>query len=109
MPLARLDSITFIGLEPILVDVEIDITESDKPNLVIVGLPDAVVRESKDRVLAAIKNSGFARSNNLYITVNLAPGSIRKEGTVYDLPIAIGLLHTLGVISTQNHSNFLIM
>ena len=65
-----------------------------------VGLPDAAVRESKERVRAAIKNSGFTYPIGR-ITVNLAPADTRKEGSFYDLPIAIGLLTATGQIDQQ--------
>ena len=83
-------SCALVGLEGQLVDVEVDISQG-LTSLVIVGLPDAAVNESKERVRAAIANSGlpFPRGR---ITVNLAPADVRKEGPAYDLPIAVGLL-----------------
>lgn len=96
MPVARLHCISLIGLEAIPVDVEVDVRPSDKMSLVIVGLPDLAVRESKDRVLTAIKNEGFSLER-LHCTVNLAPGNLRKEGVFYDLPIALGLLSAAGM------------
>jgi magnesium chelatase family protein len=101
-------SIAFIGLEPLTVEVEVDVSQGEKLNLVIVGLPDAVVRESKDRVLAAVKNSGYARPN-LYITVNLAPGGVKKEGALYDLPIALGMLVATDIIKTQIYTDYFII
>ncbi|MFN8484320.1 MAG: YifB family Mg chelatase-like AAA ATPase [Anaerolineae bacterium] len=88
--LAKVVSCALVGLEGQLVDVEVDISQG-MTSLVIVGLPDAAVNESKERVRAAIANSGlpFPRGR---ITVNLAPADVRKEGPAYDLPIAVGLL-----------------
>jgi len=97
MTFAKLYSVALLGLDALLVDVEIDVNNSDKQSLVIVGLPDTAVRESKDRVLAALKHSHFPMST-MYCTVNLAPGDLKKEGSLYDLPIALGLLCALGRI-----------
>ncbi len=84
-------SCAIVGLDAQIVDVEVDITPG-QPFFSIVGLPDAAVRESKDRVYAAIRNSGYSFPANKRITVNLAPADLRKEGPAYDLPIALGVL-----------------
>lgn len=95
MSLARIHSVALVGLEALRVEIEIDVTRvEEKQTLVIVGLPDASVRESKDRVLAAIKNSGYS-IGTIHSTINLAPGDLRKEGPLYDLPIALGILQGL--------------
>src|SRR5690242_3988467 len=88
--LARVYSCAVIGLEGVVVEVEVD-TGQGLPSMVIVGLPDTAVQESRERVQAAIKNAGliFPRKR---VTVNLAPASVRKEGPAYDLPIALGVL-----------------
>ncbi len=95
--LAKVQSCAVIGLEGALVEVEIDLSNGLQA-FTIVGLPDAAVNESKERVRSAIKNSGclfpFKR-----ITVNLAPADLRKEGPAYDLPIAIGILVASGQIN----------
>ncbi len=102
MSLSRIYSVALLGLEALLVEVEVDVSGGgDKQMLFIVGLPDTAVKESKDRVLAAVKNSGY-QASNMYCTVNLAPGDLRKEGALYDLPIAIGLLLSLGHIPKSN-------
>jgi len=88
--LAKVTSCAVVGLDGALVDVEVDIANG-QPGFTIVGLPDAAVQESRERVRAAIKNSGFAYPYKR-ITVNLAPADLRKEGPAYDLPIAVGLL-----------------
>jgi magnesium chelatase family protein len=89
--LAKVISCAIVGLEAEIVEVEVDIIQG-YPNFAMVGLPDAAVRESRDRVHAAIKNSGFNFPANKRITVNLAPADLRKEGPAYDLPIAVGIL-----------------
>ncbi|MEM7117970.1 MAG: YifB family Mg chelatase-like AAA ATPase [Chloroflexota bacterium] len=89
--LAKILSCAINGLEADSVEVEVDIIRG-YPNFAIVGLPDAAVRESRDRVHAAIKNSGLTFPGNKRITVNLAPADLRKEGPAYDLPIAVGVL-----------------
>jgi len=88
--LARVYSCAVIGLEGVVVEVEVD-TANGLPTVTIVGLPDAAVKESRERVEAAIKNSGFQFPRKR-ITVNLAPAAVRKEGPAYDLPIALGVL-----------------
>ena len=83
MSLSRLHSIALHGLDAIRLEVEVDIGKTaDKQILIIVGLPDARVKESKDRVLAAIRNAGHA-IGPVYCTINLAPGDLRKEGPLY--------------------------
>jgi magnesium chelatase family protein len=88
--LARVYSCAVIGLEGVIVEVEVDDGDG-LPGITIVGLPDAAVQESRERVQAAIRNAGqsFPRKR---IIVNLAPASVRKEGPAYDLPIALGVL-----------------
>jgi magnesium chelatase family protein len=88
--LARVSSCAVVGLDGALVDVEVDVS-SGQVGFTIVGLPDAAVQESRERVRAAIRNSGFTYPLKR-ITVNLAPADLRKEGPAYDLPIAIGVL-----------------
>src|SRR5688572_20947993 len=88
--LAKVISCAIVGLEAEIVEVEVDITNG-MPTFMLVGLPDAAVRESRDRVHAAIKNSGLSFPNKR-LTVNLAPADLRKEGPAYDLPIAVGIL-----------------
>ena len=88
--LAVVHSCAVIGLEGVVVEVEVD-TANGLPKITIVGLPDAAVQESRERVQAAIKNAGFYFPRKR-ITVNLAPASVRKAGPVYDLPIALGIL-----------------
>ncbi len=88
--LAKVTSCALVGLEGVIVEVEVD-TSRGMPSLIIVGLPDAAVKESSERVRAAVKNSGLVFPGKR-ITVNLAPADIRKAGPAYDLPIAVGVL-----------------
>lgn len=94
--LAKVFSSALVGIDAILVDVEVDIAQG-LPQLSTVGLPDGAVKESKDRVKAALKNSGYDFPNRK-ITVNLAPADVKKEGASFDLPISIGILAATGVI-----------
>lgn len=89
--LAKVLSAAVIGLDAVLVEVEVDIASQGLPSFTIVGLPDKAVEESKERVRSALKNSG-ADFPTKRITVNLAPADLPKEGPSYDLPIAIGIL-----------------
>lgn len=104
--LAQVHSFVLQGIEPLPCEVEVDVAEIGMPKTTIVGLPDAAVKESIERVRSAITNSGYpfpmAR-----LLVNLAPADIRKEGPSFDLPIAIGLLLAGQVIQTQNHRQLL--
>ncbi|MDD3922793.1 MAG: YifB family Mg chelatase-like AAA ATPase [Endomicrobiia bacterium] len=91
-----LHSAAIHGINACLIDVEVDIA-SGLPIFSIVGLPDTAVKESRDRVVSAIKNSGFDFPTKK-ITVNLAPADIKKEGGIFDLPIALGILSSSGNI-----------
>ncbi len=88
---------TTIGIEAYKVEVEVD-TLNSLPGMSIVGLPDSAVSEAKERVRSAIKNSGFSFPQGK-VVVNLAPADIKKEGTNFDLPIAIGILKEEGIFS----------
>src|SRR5215208_3999531 len=93
--LAKLLTCAVVGLDGALVQVEVDIASGGLIHFTIVGLPDTAVQEARERVRAAIKNSGL---NFPYrrLTVNLAPAELRKSGPSYDLPIAIGVLVASG-------------
>jgi len=88
--LAKVKTAAVVGLEGRLVDVEVDIS-SGLPSFTIVGLPDAAVQEARERVRAAIRNSGYTFPMKR-IVVNLAPADLKKAGPAYDLPIAVGIL-----------------
>ncbi len=106
--LAKIMSCAIVGLDAQIVEVEVDITRG-QPFFSIVGLPDAAVRESKDRVYAAVRNSGFRFPASKRITVNLAPADLRKEGPAYDLPIALGVLAATQQIWPQKMENTLVV
>ena len=97
--LASLRSAAVFGVEALAVVVEVDVSFG-LPVFTMVGLPDASVRESRDRVRTAIRNSGYDFPGHR-ITVNLAPADIRKAGASYDLPIALGVLAASGVIDPR--------
>ncbi|MBI3362435.1 MAG: YifB family Mg chelatase-like AAA ATPase [Chloroflexi bacterium] len=95
--LAKIYSCAIVGLEGAVVEVEVDSTNRGLPSFVIVGLPDAAVQESRERVQAAVKNAGLYFPQHR-VTVNLAPAALRKEGPAYDLPIALGALVAAGQV-----------
>ncbi len=97
--LAKVLSSTVLGMDAHLIDVEVDIS-GGLPQFAVVGLPDSIVKESRDRVRAALKNTGFAFPVKK-ITVNLAPAGVKKEGAGLDLPIAIGILVAQGLIPPE--------
>ncbi len=97
MPLAIASSGTLQGIEALPVEVEVNTGENGDPKLIMVGLPDTAVKESNDRVLSALANSGF-RTPETRSTINLAPGNIRKEGPLFDLPIGLALMTASGQV-----------
>jgi magnesium chelatase family protein len=99
--LAHVQSSAVLGIDAYEVHVEVDVSNGI-PSMAIVGLPDAAVNESKERVRAAIKNSGFLTPYDKRVTVNLAPADVRKAGPSFDLPIAIGVLVATGQITGEN-------
>ena len=88
------------GIEASLVEVEVNISPGGNGEFQIVGLPDVAIRESRSRIHAAIRNSGFEVPYRK-ITVNLAPAGIRKEGAAFDLPTAIGILKVTGAVKAD--------
>ena len=98
------------GIDAHIIDVEVDFSGVilEKSEFSTVGLPDAAVRESRDRVRSAIRNSGFDIPPTR-ITINLAPADIKKEGSGFDLPIAIGILGAYGGLHIKDISNFLLV
>lgn len=98
------------GIDANIIDVEVDFSGAklDKEIFATVGLPDAAVRESRDRVRSAIKNSGFDIPPTR-ITINLAPADLKKEGSGFDLPIAIGILGAYGALQAKDLSDYLLV
>ncbi|MGD8954109.1 MAG: magnesium chelatase domain-containing protein, partial [Desulfobacterales bacterium] len=105
--LARVLSSAVIGIDAYRVEVEVDIARG-LPTFTIVGLPEASVKESKERVKSAINNSGYSFPDDR-ITVNLAPASIKKEGTGFDLPIALGILAATGIVAKSIAAEYLVL
>jgi magnesium chelatase family protein len=105
--LATLESATVIGIEACRVRVEVDVGLG-LPHFQLVGLPDVSVRESRDRVRAAIRNSGYDFPPHR-ITINLAPGDVRKAGPAFDLPIALGMLAAMGVITLPDAAGIVLV
>jgi magnesium chelatase family protein len=105
--LATLFSAALQGIDAELVHVEVNSGETGDPKIVLVGLPDTAVKESNDRVLSALGNSGF-RKPRARTTINLAPGDVRKEGPLYDLPIALGVLAATGQLKSEQLGEYLI-
>jgi magnesium chelatase family protein len=98
------------GIDANLIDVEVDYSGvvSEKDVFLTVGLPDSAVRESRERVRAAIKNSGYLIPPT-HITINLAPADLKKEGSGFDLPIAVGILGAYGALRVDNLDRFLLV
>src|ERR1700741_5140788 len=105
--LARVRSAALHGIEVATVSVEVDVTPG-LPTFATVGLPDSAVRESRDRVRAAIRNAGFEFPAER-ITVNLAPADLRKEGAAFDLPMALGILAATGVLKRDRLHDYLVL
>ena len=97
--LAKVHSAAVLGIDSYPIEIEVN-AGWGQPAVIIVGLPDAAVKESRDRVKTAIENSGFK-----YVmgrtTINLAPADVKKEGPSFDLPIAIGILAALGIVNAD--------
>ena len=106
--LSRVYSATACGIDPVLVDCEVD-SRHGMPCLTIVGLPDAVVKESKERVISAIKNSNHMVPVNKTLTINLAPAEIKKVGAYYDLPIAVAILISTGQLIVNIVDKFMMI
>jgi magnesium chelatase family protein len=105
--LARIHSFILIGVDPMLCEVEADVSNRGLSKTTIVGLAQMAVKESIERVRRAIINSGFAFPAH-HLLINLAPADVKKEGPALDLPIAIGLLRGTNFIQNDRHKNYLI-
>jgi magnesium chelatase family protein len=105
--LFKIFSASLYGIEAYLVEVEVDISLGI-PDFVIVGLPDAAVRESRERVKTALKNCGYKFPSRKVI-INLAPADRRKEGSSFDLPIALGLLAYLDIFPLDRLQDYLFL
>jgi magnesium chelatase family protein len=105
--LAKVLSSAVIGIDAYVVEVEVDISQG-LPSFATVGLPEGAVRESKERVKASVKNSGYSFPADR-ITVNLAPADVKKEGSAFDLPMALGILAATGLVSRYSHADHLVL
>jgi magnesium chelatase family protein len=105
--LASVRTAAIFGIDAAIVQVEVDVSFG-LPSFVMVGLPDASVRKSRDRVRSAIRNSGFEFPSHR-VTVNLSPADIRKAGSSFDLPIAIGVLAASGVVKRRDIGDVLLL
>jgi magnesium chelatase family protein len=99
--LSKVLSASILGIDALPVEVEVDISSRGLPHFSVVGLPDAAVKEARDRVKAALKNIGFNFPLRP-ITVNLAPADLKKEGSAFDLPIAVGLAASEGAVPAES-------
>ena len=98
---------TLQGITAVPVTVEANGGEKGEPRCILVGLPDAAVKESLDRILSSLSNSGYSKPRTR-VTINLAPGDLRKEGAAFDLPIALCLLAVMGHLPEKSLEDFLI-
>ena len=105
--LSKILSASIIGIDAYPVEVEVDISSRGLPHFSMVGLPDTAVKESRDRVRAALKNIGFSFPLK-QITVNLAPADLKKEGSSYDLPVAVGIITSEGLIPAEAVQGYLV-
>jgi len=105
--LARVLSSAVLGIDAYIVEVEADITPV-LPSFATVGLPNEAVKESKERVMSAIKNSDF-RFPNKKVTINLAPADVKKEGSAFDLPMAVGILAATGQVAREDFDEYIIL
>jgi magnesium chelatase family protein len=105
--LAKINSAALYGIDALRVEVEIDLA-SGLPQLATVGLPEGAVKESKDRIRAAVKNCGYTFPAKR-ITINLAPADIKKEGSAYDLPMAVGILAAEGNVEKNLLNDYLLI
>ncbi len=100
MSLSRSLSFSILGIEAVPVEIEVDLAQG-LPGITIVGLPDSSVKESKERIRSALKNSGFHFPMKK-VVVNLAPADLKKEGSGFDLAIAIALLSEMKIVSRES-------
>jgi magnesium chelatase family protein len=106
--LFRVQSAAVFGITAYPISVEVDLSSGQKLNLMTVGLPDTAVRESSERVKAALRNCGYPLPPQ-HITINLAPADVKKEGSAFDLPMAVGILGASGCIRAQNLKEYLFL
>ena len=101
-------SAAVLGIDAYIVKVECNLSRAELPKFITVGLPEGAVRESKERVSSAIKNCGYFIPSTK-VVINLAPADIRKEGSAFDLPIAIGILSAAGIVSRKLLADYILL
>ena len=105
--ISKIESKAMFGLDAYSVEVEVDLTRG-LPDCAVVGLPDTAVKESRDRVRSALRNTGFDFPAKR-ITVNLAPAHLKKEGSGFDLPMAIGILTAEGILEKKQVADYVMV
>ncbi len=103
--LAKLNTLSLLGIEALPVEVEVDVSSAPLPKTVLVGLPEQAVKESIHRVERAIVNSGFMRPNDR-VVVNLAPAELPKQAASFDLPISLGILAASGQFQSDKFNEY---
>jgi magnesium chelatase family protein len=106
MALSRTRSAAVYGIEAHFIDVEVDMYAGAGRDFITVGMPDVAVRESRERIKSALLNSGFGYPNKS-VTINLAPANVKKEGAGFDLPMALGILGAMGVVTPPSDHLFI--
>jgi magnesium chelatase family protein len=107
--LARVISAAVKGIKAHLLEIEVDISHRAMPMVIMVGLPDTAVKESRERVKTAIVNAGYPFPSQSRLTINLAPADIKKEGPLYDLPIALGILAANKIIDSERLKEYTVI
>jgi len=102
-----MNSVAFVGIEPVLIEIEVDVVSRGFAAATVVGLPDAAVRESVERVRSALGNCGYQFPRHRTV-VNLAPADIRKEGPTFDLPTALGIVFASGQVTPDRTEQYLV-
>lgn len=104
--LTRVHSYVLQGIDAVLCEVEVDVTQRGTSKVHLVGLPQAAMKESIERIRRALINSGFPFPSH-QVAINLAPADLKKEAAALDLPVAVGLLRSMGAINTDKHKSYL--
>ena len=105
---AKVFSAAVKGIEAYLIEIEVDLTRG-WPSVVMVGLPDTAVKESRDRIRTALSNAGYKFPSRAKLTINLAPADLKKEGSVYDLPIALGIMAAAEQVQSNKLKDYAVM
>ena len=105
MALSRTRSAAVYGIDAHFIDIEVDMYGGSGRDVIVVGMPDLAVRESRERIKSALLNSGLGYPNKS-VTINLAPANVKKEGAGFDLPMALGILSAMGVVETPDDHLF---